>query len=112
VELVEIWLRDKCYFITFKGRNSFIGMSNIGTIQDQSLDHSSMQYSTPQLTPFHVFADDIQAITTAKTTKKLGTNMQIKFEILMKWLKHSCLIVNETKTELAWSTKPITNQLK
>jgi hypothetical protein len=33
IELVEIWLRDRTYYITCRGKNSCIKMSNVGTIQ-------------------------------------------------------------------------------
>jgi hypothetical protein len=36
-EMVEIWLKDRTYYISCKGRNSFIRHSNIGTIQGSIL---------------------------------------------------------------------------
>ena len=46
------------------------------------------------LTPFHAFADDHQVINTNRTIEGLKTKMQIKFEMMTRWLKHSGLIVN------------------
>ena len=37
IELVEIWLRDRSYYVKVKGKVSFIKHSNIGTIQGSIL---------------------------------------------------------------------------
>ena len=73
-------------------------MSNIGNIQDSIL--GPLLYAifiSPlfDLTPFHAFADNNQVITKNKKIEGLKTKMQIKLEMMTKWLKHSGLIVNE-----------------
>ena len=103
IELVEIWLRDRTYYITCRGKNSCIKMSNVGTIQGSILGpflYAVFVSPLFDLTPFHAFADDNQVIAIDKKIEGLKTKMQIQLEMMTRWLKHSGLIVNETKTEL------------
>ena len=37
INLIEIWLKDRTYYVTAKGNNSYIRLSNIGTIQGSIL---------------------------------------------------------------------------
>ena len=37
VNLIEIWLKDRTYYVTAKGTNSYIRLSDIGTIQGSIL---------------------------------------------------------------------------
>ncbi len=103
IELVEIWLRDRTYYITCRGKNSCIKMSNVGTIQGSILGpflYAVFVSPLFDLTPFHAFADDNQVIAIDKKIEGLKTKMQIQLEMMTRWLKHSGLIVNESKTEL------------
>ena len=103
IELVDIWLKDRTYYINCKGRNSFIRLSNIGTIQGSILGpflYAIFVSPLFNLTPFHAFADDNQVIETDKNIDPLKTRMQNKLEIMTNWLRDSGLIVNESKTEL------------
>ena len=78
-------------------------MSNVGTIQGSILGpflYAVFVSPLFDLTPFHAFADDNQVIAIDKKIEGLKTKMQIQLEMMTRWLKHSGLIVNETKTEL------------
>jgi hypothetical protein len=107
-ELVEIWLKDQTYYISCKGKNLFIRLSNIGTILGSILGpflYANFVSPLFDLTPFHVFADDNQIIETDKNVDQLKARMQNKLIIMTKWLGDSGLIVNETKTELCLFSK-------
>ena len=102
-EMVEIWLKDRTYYISCKGRNSFIRHSNIGTIQGSILGpflYAIFVSPLFYLTPFHAFADDNQVIENDKNIDQLKIKMQNKLNIMTNWLRDSGLIVNESKTEL------------
>ena len=43
---------------------------------------------------------DNQVITTAGNIENVKQDMKIKLEIMVKWLRNSGLVVNESKTEL------------
>ena len=103
LDLTEIWLRDRSYYITCKGRNSFIKKSNVGTIQGSILGpllYAIFVSPLFDMTPFHAFADDNQIITSSHDINQIKTDMEAKLEIMTKWLRESGLIVNEQKTEL------------
>ena len=51
------------------------------------------------LVTIHAFAEDNQVITIDKKIEGLKTKMQIKLKMMTKWLKHSGLIISESKTE-------------
>ena len=103
IMLVEIWLRDRTYYIKCKKRNSCIRLSNSGTMQGMILGpFFYAMFVSPlfDLTPFHVFADDNQVIASDKNVVQLKFKMQIKLEIMTKWIRDSSLIVNKSKTEV------------
>jgi hypothetical protein len=103
LELTEIWLRDRSYYIKCKGRNSFIWKSNVGTIQGSILGpllYAIFVSPLFDLTPFHAFADDNQIITCSHDINQVKTDMETKLKIMTKLLRESGLILNEQKTEL------------
>ena len=111
IELVEIWLRDRNYFITCRGKNSFIKMSNIGT------DHPGL--NTWTITVFYICLSalwphsisDVTQVIIDRKIEGLETKMQIKLEMMTKWLKHSGLIVNKSKQSSVYSIKLIITPL-
>ena len=52
------------------------------------------------LTNLTAFADDKQIMESNKNLEVLINNMEMKLEMITKWLKDSGLVVNEEKTEL------------
>jgi hypothetical protein len=84
-ELVEIWLKDRTYYIRCKGKYSFKRLSNIGTIQGSILGpflYAIFVSPLFDLTPFHPFADDHQVIENDKNIDQLKTRMQNKLKII------------------------------
>ena len=51
------------------------------------------------LSPFFAFADDKQVIESDSNLVALITNMEIRLEMITKWLRDSGLVVNEEKPE-------------
>ena len=61
VNLVEIWLSNRFFYVNAKGNNSYIRLSDIGTVQGSILGPFLYAvYVSPlfDLTDFHAFADD------------------------------------------------------
>ena len=49
---------------------------------------------------FHAFADDNQVIGVNANLMELIDDLELRLEMMTKWLKNSGLTVNETKTEV------------
>ena len=115
VKLVEIWLVERRFFVTVNGKNSFIKISDLGTVQGSILGPFLYAlYVSPvfELTTFFAFADDKQVMEHNKRIETLIVDMERRLELMMKWLRQSGLVVNEEKTELCLfykSDHPIIN---
>ena len=74
IKLVEIWLLSRKYYVTVHGKNSFIKMSELGTVQGSILGpflYALFVSPLFDLTPFFAFADDKQVIETNSNLQAL-----------------------------------------
>ena len=103
IHLIKIWLTDRTYYVTAKGNNSYIRLSNIGTIQGSILGPFLYAiYVSPiqDLQKITMFADDNFPLLSNSNLTNLITEFEIKLAHISKWLKDSGLKINENKTEL------------
>ena len=103
VRLVEVWLHDRKYYVAVNGRNSFIKLSDLGTVQGSILGpflYALFVSPLFDLTNMTAFADDKQIMESNRSLQVLIRDMEQRLEMITKWLKESGLIVNEEKTEI------------
>ena len=103
INLIRIWLSDRTYYVTAKGTNSFIRLSEIGTIQGSILGPFLYAiYVAPlqDLYEITLFADDNYPLASNKDLNILIKQFEEKMNNIIKWLKDSGLKINESKTEL------------
>ena len=85
------------------GRNSFIKLSDLGTVQGSILGpflYALFVSPLFDLTNMTAFADDKQIMESNRSLQVLIRDMEQRLEMITKWLKESGLIVNEEKTEI------------
>ena len=103
LQLIELWLSERSFFVNIDGKNSMVIDLKCGTIQGSILGpilyaiYVSPLFDILKLTNF---ADDNFVIRWNKCMTALISNMEKDLEIMTKWLKDSGLKVNESKTEL------------
>ena len=103
VNLIEIWLTDRKFYVELDGQVSEVLESEDGTIQGSVLGpilyaiFVSPLFDLANLTNF---ADDNFILEFNAKINDLIPNMEQKLEMIIKWLKDSGLKVNETKTEV------------
>ena len=103
VEMIEIWLSGREFYVEVGGRCSQVYRSDDGTIQGSVLGpilyaiFVSPLFDIAMLTNF---ADDNFIIAFNTQINDLIRDMEMKLEMITKWLKDSGLKVNETKTEI------------
>ena len=103
IELIEIWLKNRLFYVDIDGNCSYIKSSDSGTIQGSRLGpilyaiFVSPLFDLEKLTNY---ADDNFIIRWGKVLSELIVNMEKSLEAITKWLKKSGLKVNDNKTEL------------
>ena len=103
VNLIEIWLTDRKFYVELNGQVSGVLDSEDGTIQGSVLGpilyaiFVSPLFDLANLTNF---ADDNFILEFNSKINELIPNMERKLEMITKWLKDSGLKVNENKTEI------------
>ena len=103
IKIIEVWLTDRKFYVDLDGYTSQLYDSDDGTIQGSVLGPILYAiYVSPlfDLTSITNFADDNFVIEFNPQVNALIINMQMKLEMIVKWLKDSGLKVNESKTEL------------
>ena len=103
VELIQIWLTDRKFYVEINGAVSQVHESNDGTVQGSILGPILYAiYVSPlfDLIPMTNFADDNFIIEFNLKINTVIINMEKTLEMITKWLKDSGLQVNESKTEL------------
>ena len=102
VNLVEVWLLDCSYNATVDGVGSYVVDHTHGTVQVSILGPTFAIYVSPlfYLTDITNFANDDFAIDWIDTIPELIETMQKKLETIIKRLKDTGLIINDSKTEL------------
>ena len=103
ISLIEAWLSDWACYHTVNGVSSRVIDLSHGTIQDFILGPILYTiYVSPlfDLTDLTNFADENSIFEWKNTIPELIDIIQLKLEIISKWLKDSRLIINENKMEL------------
>ena len=103
ISLLEVWLRNRFFYVEANGRNSEIQENDIGTIQGSILGpilYALFIRPLYDIVKITTFADDNYLVETGKTKDLVLKTLETKLNKTIKWLKESGLKVNETKTEL------------
>ena len=103
IELIVVWLSDRKFYVELDGVCSQIYDSNDGTIQGSVLGpilYAIFVSPLFDLTEITNFADDNFVLQFNTQINALIRDMEMRLEMIVKWLKDSGLRVNESKTEL------------
>jgi hypothetical protein len=103
IEFISIWLRNRYFYVSVGGSNSYVHCSGVGTVQGSVLGpilYSLFVSPLLDLEKITLFADDNYILVWNKHKNQLIIDMRKKLENITKWLKDSGLKVNESKTEL------------
>jgi hypothetical protein len=103
LQLLEIWLRQRSFYVEASGQTSTILESDVGTIQGSILGpilYALFIRPLYRITKVTTFADDNYIIKCNKEKKIALEELGRELEKIIKWLKGSGLKVNESKTEL------------
>ena len=103
VELIEIWLKNRMFYVSVEGQCSYIKLSETGTIQGSRLGpilYAIFVSPLFDLEKMSNYADDNFIIRVNCNLAALITDMEKSLEAITKWLKKSGLKVNESKTEV------------
>ena len=103
IDLVRIWLSTRYFYVSIKGKNSYVYLSRVGTIQGSILGPILYAIFTAPLFDLQTmisFADDANVVRCNKNLSRLINDTQKDLEMITKWLRQSGLKVNDSKTEL------------
>ncbi len=103
INLIEIWLSDRKFYVEVDGGCSAVHGSGTGTIQGSVLGpvlYAIFVSPLFELTKITNFADDNFVVLWNKILSKLILNIEKELEMIIKWLKDSGLMVNSSKTEI------------
>ena len=111
INLISNWLTERYFYVSIEGENSFIHMSNVGTVQGSILGpilYAIFVSPLFDLAKMTLFADDNYVIHWNRDLALLIVDMQRTIELITKWLRQSGLRVNDGKTEVCLSTEKTT----
>ena len=103
VDLVEVWLKDRSFYISIDGTNSMQRELVSGTVQGSILGPILYAMFVTPLFDHHSltnFADDNFIVRWNNNRKGLIEDLERSLEAITKWLRGSGLTVNQSKTEL------------
>ena len=103
VKLIKLWLENRYFYVTVNGDNSYMMLSDTGTVQGSILGpilYAIFVSPLFDLIKMTNYADDNYVIRCNKCIAALINDMQKSLEAITKWLKKSGLKVNESKTEM------------
>ena len=101
--LISNWLKTRYFYVSVDGNNSYVRLSNIGTVQGSILGpilYAIFVSPLFDLAKMTLFADDNYVIRWGKCLEELIVDMEASIELITKWLRQSGLKVNEMKTEI------------
>ena len=102
IELLEVWLRERFFYVEANGTNSTIIENDIGTIQGSILGpilYAIFIRPVYKIEKMTTFADDNYVVSLNKNKEAAIENLGGKLKKIIRWLKESGLKVNESKTE-------------
>ena len=103
IHLISIWLKERFFYVTVNGVDSYVKCSWSGIIQGSILGpllyaiFISPLFDIENLT---CYADDKFSLVQDRDRSALVVKMQNKLESVILWLTQSGMVVNETKTDL------------
>ena len=103
VDLIEVWLRNRSFYVSVDGENSILYDLLLGTVQGSILGPVLYAiYISPlfDLEFLLTFADDNYIPRFNISLEPLITDMKKSIESITKWLRDSGLSVNKSKTEV------------
>ena len=103
IDLIEVWLRNRMFYVTVDGRNSRIYDLLLGTVQGSILGpvlYAIFIAPVFDIERLFAFADDKFVPMIGDDKTELVRNMESTLENIRKWIKHSGLKINEKKTEI------------
>ena len=103
IKLIKLWLENRYFYVTVNGDNSYMMLSDTGTVQGSILGpilYAIFVSPLFDLIRMTNYADDNYVIRCNKCIAALINDMQKSLEAITKWLKKSGLKVNESKTEM------------
>ena len=103
VSLIELWLTEKLFYVSIKGDNSCLTLSDTGTIQGSILGpilYAIFVAPLFDLETLSNYADDNYIVRWNPHIESLIVDMKKTLKSITKWLKDSGLKVNEAKTEM------------
>ena len=115
VALVEIWLKDRSYYVNVGGEVSMVRLLLCGVVQGSILGPLLYAiYVSPLFDLINLtnFADDNFLVKWHRQIKDLIAEAEHDLEIMINWLRGSGLKVNEIKTEVCLFHKHDTRQIK
>ena len=102
-DLIEIWLRDRSFYVSIDGSNSILFDLLLGTVQGSILGpilYAIFVSPLFDIDEFDAFADDTYIPKCNSEIRILVDDMEKSLEAITKWLKKSGLKVNQDKTEV------------
>ena len=103
VSLIEVWLRDRFYYVSIDGSNSTLFNLLLGTVQGSILGpilYAIFVAPLFDLEYLEGFADDMFIPRSGRDLKTLTSNMENSLANISSWYKKSGLVVNSAKTEV------------
>ena len=101
--LIEVWLRDRFFYVSIDGVNSILYDLLLGTIQGSILGpilYAIFVAPMFDLESLLSFTDDSYVTKWNKSISELIKDMEKSLEAITKWLRQSGLKVNQEKTDL------------
>ena len=115
VELIEVWLSDRCFYVEVDGLTSKFYKSISGTIQGSILVpilYAIFVSPLFDLIELYNFADDNFSLSYNRNIEMAKNQLITKLQIATTWLTDSGLKVNDSKTELCKFHKNDTTQVE